>query len=187
MAGRARGGRAARHLRQGQSDEISLSISRMTVSILSSPISLAHIPCRYPGCDHIDLVYDHIDISYPISITHISYRYPHRYHIDVQYPISISRSYLVALPGGNWSKCPSNIFCATSLFEFYATRYDVSTKFCRALGKVDWLKRNRRGAGTAGCRWIRGSRRTSGVGPSNNACHVTGCHLTRDRRIHRRC
>ena len=50
-----------------------ISIWETTVSMLSSPISLAHVPYRYPRCPY-DMVDKHIDMSYPISIYHIAYR-----------------------------------------------------------------------------------------------------------------
>jgi len=66
-----------------------ISVWERAISIRSSPISLAHIPYRYPGC-HIDMVDNHIDIPYPKSIPHIPYPYSHRNPIDVRSPISIS-------------------------------------------------------------------------------------------------
>ena len=60
------------------------SISGMTISILSSPISISHIP--YP-----------ISISrLPTSISHIPYRSPYRYPIDIRYPTTSASLFLLA-------------------------------------------------------------------------------------------
>ena len=79
-------------LLQGRVTRYPISISRMIVSILSSPTSISHNPISHIDIqdDHIDMVDDHIDNPYPISISHIPYRYPYRYLIDIRYPISIS-------------------------------------------------------------------------------------------------
>jgi hypothetical protein len=71
-----------------------ISTWEMTVSILSSPISLA-ISLINIQDDHIDVVDNHIDTPYPKSISHITYRYSYRClisNVDPPYrsPISIS-------------------------------------------------------------------------------------------------